>query len=84
MAVAGDPDGGLHGAQCTGQRGRGQLSRPGDPGHGGQHPAARGRGGVHTDPGEHELIVVNMRLVRLSLSNRNNLVSDSSRMTFSY
>ena len=36
VAVAGDPHGGLHGARL-GQRGRGQLSRPGDPRHGGQH-----------------------------------------------
>ena len=65
MAVAGDPDGGLHGAR-RGQRDRGQHrhARPGEPGPGPQPCAARARDNVHTDPGEDnlglKLYVINM------------------------
>ncbi len=50
VALAGDPHGGLHGAR-SGQRDWGQH-RPARPADGAQHAAARGGGGVHTDPGE--------------------------------
>lgn len=50
VALAVYPHSGLHGAR-SGQRDWGQH-RPARPADGAKHAAARGGGGVHTDPGE--------------------------------